>query len=81
MMTAKLGIIVSLVMSAAACGHSDEWQYGYSHRGQARQIMSAGSSAESACRAVVGYGYGRDGNGVINSKDAYDGCMASLQEG
>lgn len=77
---ANLAMFLSLAMAAAACGHSDEWQYGYNHRGTAQQIMTQGVSAESACRSVAGYGFGRDGDGVINSQDAYDGCMAGLRD-
>lgn len=74
---ANLALFLGLAMAAAACGHSNEWQYGYDHRGDARSQMKMGISAESACRAVAGYGYGRT-NDVINSQDAYDGCMAGL---
>lgn len=76
---ANLAMFLGLAMGVAACAHSDEWRYGHSHRGQARQIMTTGVSAESACRSVASYGYGRT-NGVINSQDAYDGCMAGLRD-
>lgn len=76
---ANLALFLGLAMAAAACGHSDEWQYGYDHRGDAQRSMTQGVSAESACRAVAGYGYGRT-NGEINSQDAYDGCMAGLRD-
>lgn len=78
--TLRVGVVVMAVTAVAACGHSDEWQYGYSHTGDALGFISAGVSAESACRSVAGIGYGRT-NGVINSQDAYDGCMTGLSEG
>ncbi|OBG21594.1 hypothetical protein A5768_26190 [Mycolicibacterium fortuitum] len=74
-----IAVLAVVGLVASACGHSDEWQYGYDHRGDARSQMGMGISAESACRAVAGYGYGRT-NGVINSQDAYDGCMAGLRD-
>lgn len=74
-----IAALAFLSMGSSACGHSDEWQYGYNHRDDARSQISMGISAESACRAVAGFGYGRT-NGVINSQDAYDGCMASLRD-
>ncbi|SUA31639.1 Uncharacterised protein [Mycolicibacterium fortuitum] len=79
----KRRVLIALAivgMVSSACGHSDEWQYGYRHHRDAQQSMTLGISAESACRAVAGYGYGRT-NGVINSQDAYDGCMAGLRDG
>ncbi|QZH65048.1 hypothetical protein [Mycolicibacterium farcinogenes] len=74
---ANLTLFLGLAMAASACGHSEEWEYGNRHRGTAQDLMRLGVSAESACRSVAGYGYGRT-NDVINSQDAYDGCMAGL---
>jgi hypothetical protein len=78
LITGGLAAAAIALIPACGVGHSEAWQYGNSHAGMARQLVTQGSSVERACTTVAAQSAMFTEVDEINLPDAYDGCMAGF---
>ncbi|MCP9272770.1 hypothetical protein [Mycolicibacterium arenosum] len=71
-------LFVGAALLSGGIGHSESWQYGYDHAGNAASLVNGGVSNSYACRSVAGMGGMFDSQ--LDQSEAYDGCMAGLKD-